>query len=306
MENLQQDTEVLREQLQNVLDKLAHSSTDLNKVSETEQTLMGVTIKSEPGVVKSEPFEPKKKRMKLFTIESPPTNNSSVVTDGSLVQVRADKAEIERRINAFLENKKSDINEENRREFCNLPISDDEDSCARTGAVFIPRPGTKSHVPVSRVHNAHGPQTRPFTTGTGSPRKQHHAQTRHNRVGVEGTDAVSSAVDERLSNMETHLHINRKNRDVFRRIQHLEERLLYLEGLSPEYFNFTAASQRDHRKPEAHVNEDFPQRSEPNKQHNKLTISELDERINKLKSRLCLTDIKPEVKLEIKQEPPDT
>ncbi|MBV97068.1 MAP3K12-binding inhibitory protein 1, partial [Eschrichtius robustus] len=103
-----------------------------------------------------------------------------------------------------------------------------ENSCARTDAVFTPYPGFKSHVKVSRVVNTYGPQTRP--------------------EGIQGSghkpnsmlrDCGNQAVEERLQNIEAHLRLQTGGpvpRDIYQRIKKLEDRILELEGISPEYF----------------------------------------------------------------------
>ncbi|XP_036912333.1 MAP3K12-binding inhibitory protein 1 isoform X3 [Sturnira hondurensis] len=115
--------------------------------------------------------------------------------DPEVVQIKAGKAEIDRRISAFIERKQAEINENNVREFCNVIDCNQENSCARTDAVFTPYPGFKSHVKVSRVVNTYGPQTRP--------------------EGVQGSghtpsmlrDCGNQAVEERLQNIEAHLRL---------------------------------------------------------------------------------------------------
>ncbi|XP_073853349.1 MAP3K12-binding inhibitory protein 1 isoform X8 [Macaca fascicularis] len=66
--------------------------------------------------------------------------------DPEVVQIKAGKAEIDRRISAFIERKQAEINENNVREFCNVIDCNQENSCARTDAIFTPYPGFKSHV----------------------------------------------------------------------------------------------------------------------------------------------------------------
>ncbi|KAG5265631.1 hypothetical protein AALO_G00244610 [Alosa alosa] len=94
---------------------------------------------------------PQRRRMKF---------QSAMQVDDHIVQIKAGKAEIERRISAFIERKQLEINENNVREFCNVIDCNQENSCARTDAVFTPYPGFKSHVKVTRVVNTYGPQSR--------------------------------------------------------------------------------------------------------------------------------------------------
>ncbi|KAF7662919.1 hypothetical protein LDENG_00222900, partial [Lucifuga dentata] len=79
----------------------------------------------------------------------PPTSQPAQSTspaDDVMVQIKAGKSEIDRRISAFMERKQMEINENNVREFCNVIDCNQENSCARTDAVFTPYPGFKSHV----------------------------------------------------------------------------------------------------------------------------------------------------------------
>ncbi|XP_006632763.1 MAP3K12-binding inhibitory protein 1 [Lepisosteus oculatus] len=148
--------------------------------------------------------------------------------DNSVVQIKAGKAEIDRRISAFIERKQAEINENNVREFCNVIDCNQENSCARTDAVFTPYPGFKSHVKVTRVVNTYGPQTRPGSTGDAAdgPRRVL-------------TDCGNPAVEERLQNIEAHLKLlpgGPVPLSIYQRLKRLEDRVLELEGLSPEYF----------------------------------------------------------------------
>ncbi|KAM4853731.1 MAP3K12-binding inhibitory protein 1 isoform 2-T2 [Thomomys bottae] len=148
--------------------------------------------------------------------------------DPEVVQIKAGKAEIDRRISAFIERKQAEINENNVREFCNVIDCNQENSCARTDAIFTPYPGFKSHVKVSRVVNTYGPQTRPEgIQGAG-----------HKPASI-FRDCGNQAVEERLQNIEAHLRLQTGGpvpRDIYQRIKKLEDKILELEGISPEYF----------------------------------------------------------------------
>ncbi|XP_070321331.1 LOW QUALITY PROTEIN: MAP3K12-binding inhibitory protein 1-like [Odocoileus virginianus] len=116
--------------------------------------------------------------------------------DPEVVQIKAGKAEIDRRISAFIERKQAEINENNVREFCNVIDCNQENSCSRTDAIFTPYPGFKSHVKVSRVVNTYGPQTR--SEGTqGSGHKPNSMLQ----------DCGNQAVEEQLQNIEAHLRL---------------------------------------------------------------------------------------------------
>ncbi|KAF6351767.1 MAP3K12 binding inhibitory protein 1 [Rhinolophus ferrumequinum] len=183
--------------------------------------------------------------------------------DPEVVQIKAGKAEIDRRISAFIERKQAEINENNVREFCNVIDCNQENSCARTDAVFTPYPGFKSHVKVSRVVNTYGPQTRP----EGIPGSAHKANSMLRDCG-------NQAVEERLQNIEAHLRLQTGGpvpRDIYQRIKKLEDKILELEGISPEYFQS--------------VNFSGKRRKVQPPQQN-YSLAELDEKISALKQAL--------------------
>ncbi|XP_033044132.1 MAP3K12-binding inhibitory protein 1 isoform X7 [Trachypithecus francoisi] len=132
--------------------------------------------------------------------------------DPEVVQIKAGKAEIDRRISAFIERKQAEINENNVREFCNVIDCNQENSCARTDAIFTPYPGFKSHV-------------------RGGP----------------------------------------VPRDIYQRIKKLEDKILELEGISPEYFQSVSFSGKRRKV-------------QPPQQN--YSLAELDEKISALKQAL--------------------
>uniref|UniRef100_A0A8C8YWG7 MAP3K12 binding inhibitory protein 1 n=1 Tax=Prolemur simus TaxID=1328070 RepID=A0A8C8YWG7_PROSS len=168
--------------------------------------------------------------------------------DPEVVQIKAGKAEIDRRISAFIERKQAEINENNVREFCN---------------VIDCNQGSKLLNLVSRVVNTYGPQTRP--------------------EGIQGSghkpnsmlrDCGNQAVEERLQNIEAHLRLQTGGpvpRDIYQRIKKLEDKILELEGISPEYFQS--------------VNFSGKRRKVQPPQQN-YSLAELDEKISALKQAL--------------------
>ncbi|CAL8303864.1 unnamed protein product [Boreogadus saida] len=158
---------------------------------------------------------------------------SAAHVDDLTVQIKAGKSEIDRRIFAFMERKQMEINENNVREFCNVIDCNQENSCARTDAVFTPYPGFKSHVKVTRVVNSYGPQTRGGPSEAGDPQKGPPPLR----------ECGNPAIEERIQNMESHLKLPAAGPvplSVYQRLQTLENRILELEGLSPEYFQSAA------------------------------------------------------------------
>ncbi|XP_064368417.1 MAP3K12-binding inhibitory protein 1 isoform X2 [Dromaius novaehollandiae] len=182
--------------------------------------------------------------------------------DPEVVQIKAGKAEIDRRISAFIERKQAEINENNVREFCNVIDCNQENSCARTDAIFTPYPGFKSHIKVSRVVNTYGPQTR-----------SEGAHGSNHKANVPIHDCGNQAIEERLQNIEAHLRLQTGGpvpRDIYQRIKKLEDKILELEGLSPEYFQSVSYSGK---------------RRKVQPPHN-YSLAELDEKINAIKQAL--------------------
>ncbi|XP_061599178.1 MAP3K12-binding inhibitory protein 1 [Cololabis saira] len=189
---------------------------------------------------------------------------SRTPADDVMVQIRAGNSEIERRISAFMERKQMEINENNVREFCNVIDCNQENSCARTDAVFTPYPGFKSHVKVTRVVNTYGPQTR-GGGGQGEAGEQWR--------GAAARDCGNAFIEERLQNIETHLKllsVGPVPLNVYQRLKKLEDRILELEGLSPEYFQ---SMSHVHKRPKT-------------SRAQACSLTELDEKISAVKAAL--------------------
>ncbi|XP_034177389.1 molybdenum cofactor synthesis 2B isoform X2 [Osmia lignaria lignaria] len=157
--------------------------------------------------------------------------DSKVIIDPNLVQIRATPDELNHRISSFIERKRQQVNIVNVQEFCcHRDQSDEnEDSCARVDAILIRRKDSKSHVKVHRVLNAWGPQM-----------VDHHTLRKASMSGMNQTNSnYSSVLDDRISTTERILGINRPvPKDIYERLKNIENRILYLEGISPEYKDF--------------------------------------------------------------------
>lgn len=80
---------------------------------------------------------------------------------------------------------------------------------------------------VHRVLNTWGPQT-----------VDQHVLHKVTMSGANQTNNYSSVLDERISTTEKILGINRPvPKDIYERLKNIEDRILYLEGISPEYKN---------------------------------------------------------------------
>ncbi|XP_043255131.1 molybdopterin synthase catalytic subunit [Colletes gigas] len=173
------------------------------------------------------------KSMNIYESKEEKVEESDVI-DLNLVQIRATNQELHNRIASFIERKRQQANIVNVQEFCCHREQSDkkEDSCARVDAILIRRKDSKSHVKVHRVLNAWGPQTVDQLT-------LHKA----NMLGTNHTNNnYSSVLDDRISISERILAINKPvPKDVYERLKNIENRILYLEGISPEYKDFWKA-----------------------------------------------------------------
>ncbi|XP_014896964.1 MAP3K12-binding inhibitory protein 1 [Poecilia latipinna] len=247
--------------LQEHIAKLQAVSESLRSLMESESVASAKESASDKYVASPSPREQPAASSEL---RRPGSEAAESKTDDVMVQIRAGKSEIERRISAFMERKQMEINENNVREFCNVIDCNQENSCARTDAVFTPYPGFKSHVKVTRVVNTYGPQTRSAggQGDAGEPQK-----------GPTTRDCGNAAIEERLQNIEAHLRlppVGPVPLNVYQRLKKMEDRILELEGLSPEYFQSTSHL---HKRPKT-----SPAQA--------CTLTELDEKISAVKAAL--------------------
>ncbi|KAK3783411.1 hypothetical protein RRG08_033672 [Elysia crispata] len=155
------------------------------------------------------------------------TADNPMWSSSDLTQIKAEnEEEVQRRIEAFITNKRNEIDEQNIREFINPFTSEPGSGSARTEAVYLHREGEKSHISLKRVDNTDGPQTR-----LASDFNEAHCSS---RLPVDRERA--EAVEERLANMEYHLNMESDGCGIFERLKALEKRIIFLESLSPEYF----------------------------------------------------------------------
>ncbi|XP_066973568.1 molybdopterin synthase catalytic subunit isoform X2 [Macrobrachium rosenbergii] len=196
--------------------------------------------------------------------------HESSILDPKYVQIVASKGELTRRIQAFQKHKRQEIDVFNVQEFCTLAGSvTSHSSCARTSAVVLRSKDSNSHLKLTRVVNEWGPQTLgkdpgsvkmdPVKPGRGtcsSNCSREGSVERMNAVTNNATSGVHCSkmesikklkeeclppgIDERLVNLENHLKINCNSPvpcDVYARLKALEDRVLRLEAISPEYFH---------------------------------------------------------------------
>ncbi|ROL18750.1 MAP3K12-binding inhibitory protein 1 [Anabarilius grahami] len=218
----------------------------LQSVSENLKQMMESESLSSPGNSDRKERADTSEQMLVDSEHDSPTSdhcialedrNKTQVDDN--VQIKAANSEIERRISAFIERKQLEINENNVREFCNVI------DCNQ----------------VTRVINTYGPQTRGARAELGDQPQ-----------GSISRDCGNPAIEERLHNMESHLKLppSPVPQSVYQRLKKLEDRILELEGLSPEYFHSTNYS---HKRPKASMSQNY-------------SLAELDGKISAVKAAL--------------------
>ncbi|CAB3360566.1 Hypothetical predicted protein [Cloeon dipterum] len=179
----------------------------------------------------------------INTLKAPQTQrkieqSSDVPED--LIQITAKPDEVRRRIDALIRKKREDIDRVNIRDFCSSPrianeesgdLSEMDNSCARVNAVLVSRKEGRSHLKISRVTNEWGPQTR-------GPEPALVPAESTSRTPVQNN--IPQRVGERLRNIEKHLNLDNVekpvSKDIYSRLKEIEDRILFLEGVSPEYF----------------------------------------------------------------------
>ncbi|XP_054713292.1 MAP3K12-binding inhibitory protein 1-like isoform X2 [Uloborus diversus] len=100
-----------------------------------------------------------------------------------------------------------------------------------------------------------------------------------------GTEEVEQGdcleiIEERLQNMESHLKIKTDSslrHSIFQRLKNLEDRILFLEGISPEYFHFSGPKDSSPKKKTD---------SEKDKLYSNWSVDDLQKRIKHLQKSL--------------------
>ena len=108
-------------------------------------------------------------------------------------------------------------------EFCGRHIVNDEPnefSCARTDSTgLIRKKDSASHLRKSSVDNS----------------IQQFSKTSQDSKNAKSS-VIPFGLEERVINLEEHLKLRPVQKELYLRLKDIENRVLYLEGLSPEYF----------------------------------------------------------------------
>ncbi|XP_076809017.1 MAP3K12-binding inhibitory protein 1-like [Clavelina lepadiformis] len=197
------------------------------------------------------------------------TEKTMIMSDPSLVQITATKAQLDQRIAAFISHAQSTVDEQNVHEFC-ANSQKSSSGCARANALYKRRVANQTHLQVQRVINDVGPQMQIDSQGAWC------APIHKDNKGT-SDKSLHYGVEERLSNLEHHVGCERKKspKEIYARLKAVEERVLQLESMSPEYFLANATSAPPTRSRSSSMEE---------KQQNSLI--EIDDRIRYLKEKL--------------------
>ena len=182
---------------------------------------------------------------------APPNSSNQgrpfIEIDPDLVQVKASKGELERRIAAFTSRKRALLDSSNCLEFCGTG------GAARVAAVLGRSRGSKGHLRKSTADNSQPGLS--FAT----PCKRMKLEPK-----VAPQEAPTTAIDRRMSELEDRVFFREGQPvplPVYTRLKQLEDRVLELEGLSPEHCNpLEVVKKRDKElaavaKKEARVNQ---------------------------------------------------
>jgi hypothetical protein len=148
--------------------------------------------------------------------------------DSEQIQIRATTAEVDQRINTFIQAKRNELDESNRTEFLSRhdPTSDDV-TCARTDAREINR---NIQMKFDIVNNEDGPIARSLVTFNDNK----------SALATENSIETSADVTERLNNIQEHLNIKLDGAakppfTIFERIKILENTLIEMERQHPTW-----------------------------------------------------------------------
>lgn len=145
----------------------------------------------------------------------------------ALVQVRADGDEVQRRIEAFIELKREEINRNNLNDFIEAK---DNFSCARVASNVYRIEDSKGHLRIKRVKNITGPNdAKTLLDETAQPEPLSTAR-----------EMNYCSIDERLQDVENYMKFGSSSipKDIYQRLKIIEDQISILKTVSPEYSQF--------------------------------------------------------------------
>jgi len=154
----------------------------------------------------------------MATFNSSIQGRPFIEIDPDLIQVKATKSELERRIAAFTSRKRALLDSSNCLEFCGTG------GAARVAAVLGRSRGSKGHLRKSTSDNSNHVLL----------------ETPCKRIKLESNVTPQVPIDRRISELEERVFFREGQPvplPVYTRLKQLEDRVLELEGLSPEHCN---------------------------------------------------------------------
>ncbi|KAG6441964.1 hypothetical protein O3G_MSEX002092 [Manduca sexta] len=173
-----------------------------------------------------------KENVECTNISPPSPPKPEPVVDKNLVQINVSSDELQQRIQNFIERKRQQVNISNIHDF--IPgegesETEDTETCARVRAQFVKRNDSKGHLKIRKVHNEWGPQTAAPAPLSDS----------------EDHSGLPPSIAERVVTIEKYLNITPVSKDVFKRLKDMEDKMTFLQSVSPEYANFWKTRKTD-------------------------------------------------------------
>ncbi|GFQ72064.1 MAP3K12-binding inhibitory protein 1 [Trichonephila clavata] len=208
-------------------------------------------------------------------------NQSSNSNSNNNALINITSEEMRKRINSYKNFKRQQKDEKNVQEYCGRPYIDELNplwdqinTCARVDAVFIPRYNNKSRYKVTRIASRWGPRAQSSNEVANQNTTEPECADTCNR------DSVVETIQKRLKSMKQNLHLKGTSKmNIFQKLQELEDRILYLEQISPESFNLPGPEMPPPK-------EDVSEEEDVYDQYANWTIEEVENRIQYLTERL--------------------
>ncbi|KAJ3132319.1 hypothetical protein HDU90_007380 [Geranomyces variabilis] len=157
----------------------------------------------------------------------------------TLVQLKADKAGVDKKIEAFISAKRAQIDASNQREFLRPRTLAEDANCARVDAVQLNR---TVQMKLDIVHNESGPLERSTTRTEAVHGEEKQRGGRASPMPATCANcAFLNGIEDRLGNIQEHLNVSFVSRDhvhALTRIRALEDKINELEGAHPAWAAF--------------------------------------------------------------------
>ncbi|XP_005182004.2 molybdopterin synthase catalytic subunit [Musca domestica] len=171
------------------------------------------------------------------------------VLPSKFVQISASETEINRRIQSFIERKREEIDINNIVDYINPNYTaenpnEETSSCARISGTVIKQENSKCHLKVRQIENKMGPQVLQDyleTLDSLMDSKQNQKikqEKKESPTNTLSTKPFQYALLERTRDIEEYLNLNNaEQKTIHQRLKNMEDRILFLESISPEYYH---------------------------------------------------------------------